>query len=53
MASRYAVMRGPAHGITFSCFTLERQPDRSPQVVNSLDSYRRKVGCARRLVRNR
>ncbi len=45
-------MRGAAHGITFSCFTLERQPGRKPQVVNSLDSYRRSVDCARPLVRN-
>lgn len=44
-------MRGATHGISFSCFTLERQPGRKPQVVNSFHSYRRTVGT-RRLDRN-
>jgi len=45
-------MPGAAHGITFSCFTLERQLGRKPQVANSFDIYRKSVDCARPLVRN-
>lgn len=41
-----------AHDITFSCFTLERGQGRAPEIVSSLDAYRKALERARRLVRH-
>lgn len=41
-----------AHDITFSLFTLSRRRGRKPQLVNSFELYARRIGRARRLVRD-
>ena len=41
-----------AHDITFSCFTLDRMQGRKPALINSFETFRRRVDRARRLVRD-